>query len=51
LIDLGIAAAFSIAISIAKESIAASIGLKQHIAVAIGAYRQFPKSEAGYPGE
>jgi hypothetical protein len=35
LIDLGIAAAFSIAISIAKESIAASIGLKRPIAVVI----------------
>ncbi len=50
MIDLGIAAAFSIAIIIAEESIAASIaasiGLKRHIAVAIGAYRQFPKSEA-----
>jgi hypothetical protein len=42
LIDLGIAAAFSIT----KESIAVSIGLKRHIAIAIGAYRQFPKSEA-----
>jgi hypothetical protein len=49
LIDLGIAAASSIAISIAKESITASIGLKQHIAVAIVAYRQFPKVKLGNP--
>jgi hypothetical protein len=48
LIDLGIAAAFSIAISIAKESIAVSIGLETHVAVVIGCPdRQFPKGEAG----
>jgi hypothetical protein len=51
LVDLGIAAAFSIAITIAKErSIAVSIGLKRHIAIVIGALAiNFRKVRLGNP--